>query len=74
MSKSLQYSNVQRSKTPLCGQPTADLTSSGPPKVTLIYIFVLHNKRPRSLFSALQGQSEISERSNALWWPNIKKI
>jgi hypothetical protein len=42
--------------------------------VTLIYIFVLHNKRPRSLFSAFKGQFEISKRSNALWWPNIKKI
>jgi hypothetical protein len=41
--------------------------------VTLIYIFVLHNKRPRSLFSAFKGQFEISERSNAIWWPNIKK-
>jgi hypothetical protein len=60
-------------KYTLSGQPTADLTSSGPPNVTLIYIFVLHNKRPRSLFSAFKGQFEISERSNAPWWPKYQK-
>jgi hypothetical protein len=41
--------------------------------VTLICIFVLHNKRPRSLFSAFKGQFEISERSNAPWWPKYLK-
>jgi hypothetical protein len=60
MSKSLTYSKVKSLKTPLSGQLTADLTSSGPPKVTLIYNFLLHNKSPSCPPSPRTGKTRFT--------------